>query len=56
MNLFRLKNKRKFVRDIPSAFSSTIKDMLKIRVDSKTDSHIATEHNSRINKILETPK
>jgi hypothetical protein len=56
MNLFRLKNKRKFVREIPSAFSPTIRDMLKIRANSKIDERIATEHNIRVNNILNTPK
>jgi len=56
MNLFRLKNKRQFVRDIPSAFSPTIKDLLKIRSSNKNDERIVTEHNIRVNNILNTPK
>ena len=56
MNLFRMKNKQKYIRDIPSAFSPSIKDMLRLKVDGLKDNRIATEHNERVDKIINTPK
>lgn len=37
MNLFRFKNKRKFVRDIPTAFSGAIKTLLTATIQNPED-------------------
>jgi hypothetical protein len=56
MNLFRLRKKRKYVREIPSAFSPQIRELLKEKSHNPREERLTTEHNSAIDKILSTPK
>lgn len=42
INLFRLRNKRKFIRDIPSSFTPTIKDLLEYKINDRREQRIAT--------------
>jgi hypothetical protein len=56
MRLFRLKDKRKYVRTIPSAFTPSIRLLLEYSPNDPHEKRIATEHNEQIEKILGEPK
>ena len=56
MSLFRLKDKRKFIREVPSVFTAEIKDRIIYNDRDESMRRIVTEHNENINKIISEPK
>jgi hypothetical protein len=56
MSLFRLRNRRKYLREVPSAFVPSIKDLLRMRPVDPREIRIATEHNETVDGILREPK
>lgn len=56
MSLFRLRDRRKYLREVPSAFVPSIKDLLRLRPTDPREIRIATEHNDTVEGILQEPK
>ena len=56
MKLFRFRERLKFVRDIPSALTPSIKEALKYRPVDSREEIIITDHNEEIGQILSQPK
>ena len=56
MTLFRFKNKKKFIKVVPTAFTPEVCKLLDYIPSCSAEVDIANEHNEEIKRILSEPK
>ena len=56
MTLFRLKNKKKLIRVVPTAFTPEVCRLFEYVPTCSAEADIVNEHNEEIRRILSEPK
>jgi hypothetical protein len=56
MKIFRVKERRKYAKSIPTAFTPSIHNLLEYKTNNPREKRLATEHNDEIQRILNEPK
>lgn len=56
MKLFRFKDRKKYLKTVPTAFTPNISELIYYKPNNPEEIRIATEHNEQISQILNEPK